>query len=406
MDQFTQHRKLIIGLLLLFFAGIMFTNPVKSQDNPVSTTPLSIVSGFQLPKDAATTFNNTNSSAPVAPDNTGDNGILPPFPETNFSFDKVCSPTTINLDEEVACTITLENNKTEDLSYKILDLTSPHLTIQEESVIGGELYQHNIIVRRGTLAGAVLPSFSITKTNTNLVYNSLRDLGVPPLTNVTDESIINLATINPYTYNGQTYTVIGMTSNGYLIAGLGSDEDISYMPQIFPDPTIPNNVIAPFWTDLNPEAGGNLYAALLTRDDISWIVLEWENVPAFAAEKPALNCPENCNPIYTFQVWIETNTTEQAITFIYVNVPIPDEPLPLGVGAENSDGVIGVNYESVPRVEDKLMVATTPGTAGGSHTISYTAAPNSSGYWHSCALVKILQVQEIAFDCNHGIITE
>lgn len=406
MNKRTPYRKLIIGFVLLFFAGIIFTNSAKSQDNPVSITPLSTVSDFQSPKDSTMDPNRSTPSPPIMPDNTEDNDIPLPFPETSLSLEKNCSPTTINLDEEIECTITIKNNNTEDLSYKVLDLTSPRLTIQEDSIEGGDLYKHNFIVQRDTLAGAILPALVIEKNETPLAYNSLRELGVPPLSDVTDDSIINLSTINPYIYNGQEYTFIGMTSNGYLVAGLGSDEDISYTPQIFPDPTIPNNVIAPFWADLDPEAGGNLYAALLTRDNISWIVLEWEDVPAFASEKPPLDCTENCIPIHTFQVWIETNTTEQAVTFIYVNMPDPSAVLEQNIGAEDIDGIIGANYESVPMVEDELMVVSTPGTEGESHIISYTATPNSSGQWHSCALMKILQVQEITFDCNHGAITE
>ena len=46
-------------------------------------------------------------------------------------------------------------------------------------------------------------------------------------------------------------TSIGVTSNGYSVAGgtSGSD-DIQFTPQNLPDPARPNNVLASYWTDL------------------------------------------------------------------------------------------------------------------------------------------------------------
>ncbi|NHZ72426.1 MAG: hypothetical protein GWP17_05020, partial [Aquificales bacterium] len=180
----------------------------------------------------------------------------------------------------------------------------------------------------------------------------------------------------------------------------------AYIPQLFPDPTIPNDVIAPFWTDLNPAAGGFLYAALLTKDNESWVVLEWEDVPAFDSDKPSPNCLENCPELYTFQVWIKTNTPEQDITFIYAKVAGSGAISGLNIGAENKDGLIGANYETVPTIENKLSVISTPGTAGESHVISYIAEPVCTGYWYSCALIKVFEVRGITFDCAYGTIID
>jgi hypothetical protein len=404
MNHRIELKKTLIGMILLFIIGIIFTDSVKSQAPPVSAIPLSTVSIFDLPKDPGSNLSSQNTLQAI--NNTDDNGIPVPFPKADITFEKVCEPTTITLDQELACTITLQNNSAENYSYKILDLTSPNLTIQEDSVIGAEYYNYNILMHRGVIAGGTPASLAVTQTNSSLVYNSLSALGIPPLSNVADETIINLSTLNPFIFNGESYNVVGMTSNGYLIAGLGSDEDITYTPQQFPDPAFPNNVIAPFWTDLNPEDGGNLYAALLTRDGESWVVLEWENVPAFADDKPAPNCGETCTNQFTFQVWIKTNTDVQDITFIYATIDGPGASSGLNIGAENIDGTIGANYESLPVAEDKLMVASTPGTEGESHIISYTAEPIHSGNWIGCALVKVLEVRGINFDCTFGTITE
>ncbi|MBE2223776.1 MAG: hypothetical protein IAF02_19710 [Anaerolineae bacterium] len=410
MNYRDRHGKVLIGIVLLFIAGILFSGSVHGQENLTSATPLSTVSTYQLPKEPDATSNSLNSlqSPPTneTGENTSDNEIPIPLPGSNISLEKVCEPTDLKIGEETLCTVTIQNNSAEDIYYKLLDWTSPHLTIQENSVDGGNFHRHNIITKRGLLASGTPPSVAIENTDSPLVYDSLAALGIAPLTGVQDESIINVATLEPFVYGGETYTTIGIASNGYLIPGLGSDEDIAYIPQIFPDPAIPNNVIAPFWTDLNPEAGGNIYAALFIRDGESWVVIEWENIPAFDSEKPILNCVENCTEAYTFQTWIKTNTIEPDITFIYAKVDGTGSVSGLNVGMENKDGTLGTNYGSVPAVNDTLAIVTTPGTDGESHVISYTATANKIGHWHGCAMMKVYSTRGIAFDCIYGTISE
>jgi hypothetical protein len=401
-----QQKKIVIGIILLFVISIVFTGSVKGQENSTSATPLSTVSIYDQPKDPETGVNSPNSlqkdtSSDMGETTTG-NDIPVPFPEEDILFEKVCDPTTIELDEEMTCTITIKNNGDRDFSYKVLDFVSRHMTIQEDSVIGGDLLGHRIISQYGVLAGGTLPSFAIESTDTPLIYDSLAGLGIPPLTGVQDDAMINVATLEPYIYAGDEYTTIGIASNGYLIPGLGSDEDIAFIPQIFPDPEIPNNVVAPFWTDLNPEAGGNIYAALLTRDGESWVVIEWEDMPAFDAEKPVPNCVDNCDNKYTFQAWLKTNTVEQDITFVYAAVGGSGAASGLNIGVENKDGTQGANYESVPTADEDLVVVKTPGTDGETHIISYTAQADKSGHWYGCALLKVFSVHGITFDCAYG----
>ncbi len=406
-----QRKKLFIGIILLFITGIFFTRPVKGQENTNSVTPLSTVSIYQLPKDPSVGENMLNSGStslsPTSPPNdmgepTTGNDIPVPFPEADIIFEKVCDPTDIDLGEEIFCTITIKNNGAEAFSYKLLDFISKRMVIQEDSIVGGDLYGRRIIAHHGVLAGGTLPLLTLEKTDSPLIYDSLKAFGIPPLSSVKDEAMINVSTLEPYVYAGETYTTLGISSNGYLIPGLGSDEDIAYIPQIFPDPQIPNNVVAPFWTDLNPEAGGNIYAALLTRDGESWAVIEWEDVPAFDSEKPTLNCVENCDNLYTFQAWIKTNTVEQDITFIYDQIGGSGAPSGLNIGVEDKEGIQGANYEFLPAVNDELVVTTTPGTDGETHVISYTAQANQVGNWYGCALMKVFPIRGVTFDCVYG----
>ena len=43
-----------------------------------------------------------------------------------------------------------------------------------------------------------------------------------------------------------------------------------------PNPARPNNVLAPFWTDLNPGAGGAIRIGTLTDGADAWIVVDWD----------------------------------------------------------------------------------------------------------------------------------
>ena len=87
-----------------------------------------------------------------------------------------------------------------------------------------------------------------------------------------------------------------MDSNGYSIAGGGSSEDNNCcnLPT-GPDPAPPNNMLAPFWTDLDGTGADGIYVAVLTDGVDTWIVIEHQvNVFGTTSNRH-------------FQVWIGIN---------------------------------------------------------------------------------------------------
>jgi len=109
-------------------------------------------------------------------------------------------------------------------------------------------------------------------------YLGLSLFGIQPLS-ASDDSVINF-NVPTYVYGNQTYSKIGFSSNGYaIVGGATSNADNAYLNQTLPDPAPPNNVIAPFWTDLDPSAAGALRIATLTDGTDDWIVLDWDSVP-------------------------------------------------------------------------------------------------------------------------------
>ncbi|MGQ0606926.1 MAG: S8 family serine peptidase [Chloroflexota bacterium] len=208
-------------------------------------------------------------------------------------------------------------------------------------------------------------------------YFSLAGLGVPPESGFGDETIANYDT-DPFQFGSETYTSIAVDSNGYVVVGGGNAEDNDCCnPQTFPNPARPNNVLAPFWTDLNPAEGGNIYVTGLTDGVDDWIVVEWANISEFGASGATS---------YTFQVWINTGTEE--ITYTYALVEGDGTADGLSVGAENRDGSSGTNLGSVPAAGTKYGIETSPPAAGGSVTIPYEALGNGKGTYDIVATMR------------------
>jgi hypothetical protein len=173
-------------------------------------------------------------------------------------------------------------------------------------VVGADQRGASALSFEGTLYAASPPEVTVVDgTGTSPGgYLPLSLFGVAPIAGVGDETIVNFFTY-PFVYAGETYGGIGMVSNGYAVVGGGDGADIDYINQVLPEPARPNNVLAPFWTDLNPASGGALRAAYLGGGGMTWLVLEWENVPTWSGDE-----------VDSFQIWIGVNGYED-ISFTY-----------------------------------------------------------------------------------------
>jgi subtilisin family serine protease len=213
-------------------------------------------------------------------------------------------------------------------------------------------------------------------------FLDLPTLGINPISGVGDETLVNLGTPK-YLFGGQTYTAVGIVSNGYAVLGGGGASDLSIHPQTFPDPAHPNNVIAPFWTDLDPSAGGDLYAGKVTRDGATWFVLEWREVPTYQTTK-----------LQTFEIWIETGATEK-VGFVYQKVSGSGAGTGLNAGAENSDGSSGLNLGPAPAAGDAYTVVASGPRPGESETIRYKLTGHIPGTYRVVARMTSPSVRGI-----------
>jgi hypothetical protein len=177
---------------------------------------------------------------------------------------------------------------------------------------------------------------------------------------------------------------VGVVSNGYLVIGGGTGADVNFAPQTFPNATRPNNVIAPFWTDLNPPAGGAIRIGTLTDGATTWLVIDWAAVKNFSNATT-----------HTGEIWLRlasgaagTGPASEQITISYglANAAAGDPGSGINWGAENRDGTSGKNIPSPgPANNSEYVVVLTPPTAGGSAAIGYDASSKKAGTYKSVA---------------------
>jgi len=199
-------------------------------------------------------------------------------------------------------------------------------------------------------------------------YLPLNAFGSPQVSGIGDDTVTTF-NVPSFRYAGRSWSELQVSSNGYVLAGPTPDNSIAN--QSFPDSTAPNNVMAPFWTDLNPAAAGSVWINVLTDGDDEWIVVDWNGVREFSS---ATNT-------HSFEVWIgiEADASPgQDVSYAYgTNTGNGDGGF-ASVGAENGDGTSGGNtyYNGVgtlPTNGTELQV-TDP---GGDLVADFTATPTS-----------------------------
>lgn len=276
-----------------------------------------------------------------------------------------CDPGTITLRPVTAstCTVTAANTGAAPATVDLRTSVSNRLRIT--GVQGATRDSTtSVALSKVTLAGNRPGTPSIGAGVSPAGYLALSNFGIAPQA-IGDEEILNF-TVPSFQYNGQPYTRIGVSSNGYAVVGGGSSEDVAYEPQTLPDPARPNNVLAPFWTDLDGTGTPGVSVGILSDGTHRWLVLEWQ-VKVWGTSSGR-----------TFQTWIGLGAT-QDISFTYDEDNLPQDPdgQPLTVGAENSDGSGGGQITGLPTGD--LVVTSTAAQPGGTAQYTLEVQGASSG---------------------------
>jgi hypothetical protein len=184
----------------------------------------------------------------------------------------------------------------------------------------------------GAGAANAVPLIDVSPGPSPAGYVPLSLFGVAPETFGDDE--IQDFSVPVFNYAGESWSDIGVSSNGIVVVGgTVSLADDDFTNQAFPLLSSPNNVLAPFWADLNPAVAGGIRIAVLTDGVSDWIVVDWNGIPLFG-DAAALN---------SFEVWIgvATNPDPEDISFVY---DVISSPGGLTVGAEDKTGTVGDMY--------------------------------------------------------------
>lgn len=304
--------------------------------------------------------------------------------ESPLPFAHSCVPTSVPGGSTTACTLSLTNPTFGDANVAIADQLPSELRLV--SVNGATQVDTRNFAFTGIVAGITPPTVSVAPGTSPAGYLPLALFGVAPIGGIGDESIVNFTT-PAFRYGGESNTRLGVTSNGYVVVGGGTAADVDFINTDFPDPTPPNNVLAPFWTDLNPADGGAIRIATLTDGVSTWIVVDYEAVPTYFFGEPK-----------TFQIWIGVSgdgSDEEDITFTYDPANLPGEG-DLGfvtVGAENRFGNRGQAYIlDAPGPTQDLRVTSGTLLPGETKTITYTARATSRGKWKNCARANSVEL--------------
>ena len=169
-------------------------------------------------------------------------------------------------------------------------------------------------------------------------------------------------------------------SNGYVVVGGGVAADVEFVPQTMPSVARPNNVIAPWWTDidLSQAAPSGLTGAridILTDGSDDWLVIDYQDVATFGS------CTPGPCDLHDFQIWIgllgDADPGED-VTMAHGDLGVGSSD-GLNAGAENRDGTSGVNMSPLPSDNTDWTINTSPPTPGGFVQITYDALGEEGG---------------------------
>jgi hypothetical protein len=270
----------------------------------------------------------------------------------DVTLDQHCSPATVApRSGRATCEVTVGNHSA--LPARVVAGTRLGRRLRLTAVDGARRRSARRLLATAELAARTPATPTVAPGASPGGYLPLDRFGIGPIP-VGDEEAVNFD-VPPFPYAGRTWTVLGVTSDGYGVAGGAGTGDITAAPQHLPDPAQPNGVLAPFWTDLDGSAAPGVLATLLSNGQDTWIVVEWR-----------LDVRGRPGDRRVFELWIGTSTDED-VSFAYDPAQLPAGPpagLGLTVGAENADGTAGDQTGGPPTGD--LRVSTTPAREGGS----------------------------------------
>lgn len=273
------------------------------------------------------------------------------------SLASTCEPDSVALFGTSTCTVTATNLSYGDTTADLKTRTDRRLLVTGAD--GARVRNPSTVEKKGVEFAGAVPATPSLSPGTNPAGGWLPLSLFTGPTPIGDESILNFD-VPEFVYGAETYTSVGATSNGYLVLGGGSGQDVVYEPPGIPDPALPNNVLAPFWTDLDGSSAPGVRAVVLGDGVNSWVVFEWELNPWGTVDNEQV-----------FQVWIGLDGVED-VSFAYDPDALPTTPHTLVVGAEDIIGSAGDSLGLDVAPTEDLVVTTSAPVPGSSYEYTVT----------------------------------
>ncbi len=144
-----------------------------------------------------------------------------------------------------------------------------------------------------------------------------------------NETSASLSLPFTFTYYGLPYTALYVSANGLLTFNTAAG--LTYAGKLdLPNTAIPNNIVAPYWTDLNPGVGGDVRYGTTGLAPYRKFILSWNNVPH----------ADDTNVTFSFQILL--SETSNDLVLQYRDVAPTNSAFGAGrcaaIGLENADG--------------------------------------------------------------------
>jgi uncharacterized repeat protein (TIGR01451 family) len=288
-----------------------------------------------------------SEAAGLAPDTKMPAAVFP-VRTTDVDFiEKTVSHDFASVGDTLTYTITVNNASVITRTYTLTDPVPAHTAYIVGSATGGLVYHP--VTDTLTWSGEVGPSGLFINEGFDSGYVSLASFVSPfALPSNTDDGGWIISGLDFY-YLGQHYDRVIWSINGTVEAGSASGVTAPGGNTSLPNPLLPNNLLAAWWTDLDLTSAGHWYAAGLTDGVDDYTVFEWEDVPRFGDPTSTA----------TFQVWFRDGTDD--IWFAYPADAFTGVTSDGTIGAENNDGTLGSVYYydgtgTLPDGSDDLLV--------------------------------------------------
>ena len=140
--------------------------------------------------------------------------------DTPLTFAKSCAPATFQKSTATrSARSRITNTSFEDANVVITDQLPEQLRLV--SVSGGTQIDSRNLLFNGVLDGASRPMCRSRRASSPAGYLPLALFGVPPIGGMGDDTIINF-NVPAFSYAGETWTSVGVGSNGYVVVGGGT----------------------------------------------------------------------------------------------------------------------------------------------------------------------------------------